>query len=131
MRKYWIGVIGLLVALGLATAAQAQRGERVFLGSTHVDGTLDHDRVKVGKHDGRFRAIQLEVDRGVVEFDRIVVHFGNGTKEELTFRERVAEGGATRPIDLPGDRRYIESIEVWYSKAKWEHKPKVSFFGIR
>jgi len=131
MRKYMIGVIGLVVTLGLATAVRAQRGERVYLGSAHVDGGMDHDTIKVGKHDGRFRAIQLEVDRGVVEFGRVVVRFGNGEKEELVFRERVAAGGAMRPIDLPGDRRVIEKIDIWYSKAKWEHRAKVSVFGIR
>jgi hypothetical protein len=131
MRKCGIGLLGLVVALGLATAAQAQRGEHVYLGSAHVDGDADHDRIKVGHHDGKFRAIQLEVDRGVVEFDRVVVHFGNGTKESLVFHERIGEGNGTRPIDLPGDRRVIESVELWYSKTKWEHRPKVSVFGIR
>jgi hypothetical protein len=131
MRKYWIGLMGLVVALGVATAVQAQRGERVYLGSAHVDGDVDHDTIKVGKHDGRFRAIQLEVDSGVVEFDRVLVHFGNGSKEDLQVRQRIGAGERTRPIDLPGDRRVIEKVEMWYSKAKWEHRPKVSVFGIR
>ena len=131
MRKCMIGMMGLIAALGLAAAVQAQRGERVFLGSTHVDGDVDHDKIKVGRHDGRFRAIQFEVDRGVVEFERVVVRFGNGEKEELAFRERVGAGSSTRPLDLPGDKRVIESVDVWYSKARWEHRPKVSLFGIR
>ena len=103
----------------------------MYLGSAHVDGGADHDVIKVGRHDGKFHAIQLTVDTGAVEFDRVLVHFGNGSREDLPVREAVPAGGRTQPIELPGDRCIIESVELWYRKAAWEHRPKVSLFGIR
>jgi hypothetical protein len=131
MRKYVVGLMGLFVALALGTSLQAQREHWTYLGDAHVNGSVDHDRIKVGRSDGKFRAIQLRVSNGDVEFDRVLVHFGNGTQEDLAIRERIPEGGRTRPIDLPGDRRVIESVELWYHRDKWEHMPRVALYGIR
>jgi hypothetical protein len=122
--------VALLFAFALSTVrTQAQGWD--FLGDAHVDGGQDHDSIHVGKHDGRFRAIQLRVERGEVFFERVVVHFHDGSHEELVIRDRIPAGGSTRAIDLPGNRRVIESVELWYGKARWEHRPKVSLFGIR
>jgi hypothetical protein len=34
-------------------------------------------------------------------------------------------------IELPGERRVIDNVELWYSKAHWEHKPQVTLFGLK
>ena len=131
MRKYGLFVIGLLVALALATSSQAQRERWIYLGDAHVDGAVDHDNIHVGMEDGKFRAIQLRVGGGGVEFDRVIVHFGNGSEETLPIHQRIPSGGRTAAIDLPGDRRVIRSVEMWYSKGRWERRPKVTLYGIR
>lgn len=140
--------LGLLACLSLGGSAYAQYGDRdhddrpyaqkygnrlrtVFLGDAHVDGARDHDEIRVGRRGGDFRGIQLRVSDGAIDFQRVVVHFGNGSQEELMFRERIPSGGRTRPIDLPGDKRIIESVELWYSKESWHRRPKVSLYGIR
>jgi hypothetical protein len=130
LRRHVLFTIALVFAF--STAAYAQYGERRdYLGDAHVDGGQDHDSIHVGHHDGRFRAIQLRVSGGAIYFERVVVHFGNGTQEELVIRDKIPSGGRTRAIDLPGERRVIESVELWYGKDRWEHRPKVSLFGIR
>src|SRR5262249_52537396 len=132
MKKHVMVAVGLLLALVFSSAAYAQYGGRWdYLGDAHVDGQQDHDNIKVRRHDGRFRAIQLRVSGGEIFFERVLVHYGNGQTEELAIRDRIPAGAATRPIDLPGDRRVIESVELWYGKARWEHRPKVSLFGLR
>jgi len=131
MRKVLLGAVTLVVLLTLGASLRAQRGEAVFLGDRHVDGEMDHDVIRVGKAEGWFRAIQLRVEGGMVEVDRVVVHFGNGTQERLDVREHIPDGGRTRSIDLSGDKRHIESVELWYSKARWERRPRVALFGIR
>ena len=138
-RKNWL--VGLVVALAFGASLYAQDRDRdrdrddegrwAFLGSRHVDGHRDHDVISVGMRDGKFRAVQLRVEGGAVDFHRVVVHFGNGTSEEIAFRERIPDGGRTRPIDLPGDRRIIRSVELWYGKENWLRRPKVDLFGIR
>jgi hypothetical protein len=122
--------IALLFAAVFTLSASA-RARADYLGNAHVDGRVDHDVIRVGRSDGRFRAIQLRVNGGAIEFDRVLVHFGNGTTEELVIRSRIPSGGVTRIIDLPGERRVIESVELWYAKDNWRRRPEVRLFGIR
>ncbi len=52
----------LLVVIGIARTAHAgpQAGGWMLLGTSHVDGKSDHDKIKCGD-TGTFRAIQLRV----------------------------------------------------------------------
>jgi hypothetical protein len=131
LKKSIVTTIGVLFVLVFSFSLYAQEGRWAYLGNAHVDGGQDHDNIHVGRHDGRFRAIQLRVSGGGIYFERVVVHFGNGTQEELVIRDQIPSGGSTRAIDLPGERRTIESVELWYGKNKWAHRPKVSLYGIR
>jgi len=132
LKRHTVFPVGVLFMLMLSNSANAQYGERWdYLGDAHVDGGQDHDDIHVGRHDGRFRAIQLRVSGGEIFFERVIVHYGNGQNEELVIRDRIPSGGRTRAIDLPGDRRVIESVELWYGKTRWEHRPKVTLFGLR
>ena len=124
-----IGVLFLLASC--CQLLQAQRGW-VYLGEANVDGAVDHDRIVVTGAQGEFRAIQIRVERAPIEFDRVVVHFGNGSSDPIAIRNRIPAGGHTHVIDLPGDRRVIQSVEFWYMRAsRSSHKPKVRLFGRR
>ncbi len=126
-----LGVLGAL--LGMTPAAMdAQRRRVDYLGEANVDGAVDHDMIRVGRGDGLFRAIQIKVSGGAIDFQQVIVHYGNGQRETIAFRERIAAGGQTRWIDLPGDRRVIQGVEFFYSKANWRsRKPKVRLYGAR
>ncbi|HEV7681782.1 MAG TPA: hypothetical protein VGO68_06645, partial [Pyrinomonadaceae bacterium] len=100
------------------------------LGDKHVDGNSDHDKISLGSSEGRFRQLQIRVDDAAVSFNRVVVHFGNGSDEELQFREVIKPGGSTRAMDLRGRRRIIKSVEFWYEKANWgSTRPTVRLYG--
>lgn len=143
-KNAWM--LGLVLTLALGGSLYGQYGDRdhdrddrhggyhgrwAYLGNSHVDGMRDHDEIHVGRQDGQFRAIQLRISGGAIDFQRVVVHFGNGSQEEILFRERIPAGGITRAIDLPGERRIIHSVELWYSKENWHRRPKVSLYGMR
>lgn len=128
-KSAWL--LGLAMCLVLGVSIYAQEGRWLYLGKAHVDGEHDHDEIQVGVRDGRFRAVQLRVSGGTIDFQKVIAHFGNGTQEELVFRERIPSGGRTRPIDLPGERRVIQNVELWYSKESWHRRPKVELFGVR
>jgi hypothetical protein len=106
-------------------------GPWVLLGQTTVDGFKDRDRIVIGRSEGRFQSIQLRVTSAPVEFQRVVVHYGNGTSEEVEFRDYIPAGGQTRPIDLRGDERVISSVEFLYSKARWRQgaRPRVALYA--
>jgi hypothetical protein len=115
----------------IAGTVSAQYSRWVRLGSAHVDGRIDHDNIRVGISDGAFRAIQLRVHGGRVIFQRVTIRYGNGQLEELPVRFTIPSGGRTRAIDLPGDRRIIQSVDIWYSKAHWATRPTVTLYGLR
>lgn len=129
----------LLLLVGISYTAQAQndrrgdrRGDRwEYLGQSNVDGRRDHDTIRVNAR-GAFRAIQLQVQGGEIEFQRVVVHFENGADTDVPVRDRIQAGGRTRSIDLPGDQRRIRSIEIWYSKDNWgRRRPSLRVYGQR
>src|SRR5712675_648938 len=86
----------LLLLLGVGITAQAQKyGRSTFLGEAAVDGANDHDRITVGRAEGKFHAIQIQVQRAPIEFQRVVVHYGNGSDEELNIKQRLGAGAST------------------------------------
>jgi hypothetical protein len=120
----------IAVMLMLATASYAQRGGGwQYLGEAHVDGRTDHDNISVGQQ-GRFRSLALRVENGPIEFDHVIVHYGNGHTEQLRVRQVIPAGGQTRNIDFRGDRREIVSVELYYGKARRnEGRPVVRLYG--
>ena len=127
-RTFSLAGVLLLAAAGTSLA---QRGRWEYLGEANVDGAVDHDRIVVTGARGTYRAIQIRVERGAIDFDRVVVHFGDGESDPIAIRHRIPAGGSTRVIDLPGNRRVIQSVEFWYAKANWRsRRPKVRLFGF-
>lgn len=124
-----LGIRGLLI---LPVGAYAQRvGRWEYLGEANIDGGSDHDRIRVGRGKGTFRRIQILVQKGAVVFDRLAVHYGDGSSFPAAIAGRVPAGGRTREIDLPGASRVIESVEVWYQRGNWGNaKPKIRLMGI-
>ena len=124
-------VVSFVLVLAFCTSVYAQRGRWTYLGDSHVDGSVDHDSIRVGRSDGSFRAIRLRVSGAAINFERVIVRFGNGTQQEIPIRSRIPDGGQTRAIDLPGERRMIQSLDLWYSKDHWSRRPKVTLYGMR
>jgi hypothetical protein len=129
LRNPILRSIVALLALSFATSLLARGQTWAFLGHTQVSPSQDHGKVQITRRDRRFRAIQLRVS-DVIFFDRLVVHFSNGTARELVVSERISPEGRNYVIDLPGERRPVESVELWYYKEPWGHKPNVSLYGI-
>ncbi len=132
LRKYSVAMLTMLLVVVASSDAMAQGGGRwSLLGERHIDGRVDHDKIDVGKDRGTFRAIQFRVEGGTVNFDRIVVKYLNGEHEDIDVRSEIPPRGRTRMIDLPGNRRVIESISMWYSKGNWRTRPAIRVYGIR
>jgi Protein of unknown function (DUF2541) len=126
-------IIGaLLLALSIGQAAFAKEAKRwVYLGQTTVNGQSDRDTIGIGRAEGKFQSIQLRVAGAPVEFQRVVVHFANGSREEVELRNRIPAGGQTRAIDLRGYDRAISRVEFQFSKANWRVSalPRVSLYA--
>ena len=129
MKRFFVPLLALALVCFLAPAAHAANW--VYLGNAHVDGQHDHDNIKPADGSGRFHALQLRVINAPIEFDHIVVHYGNGESETLQVRDVIRAGSRSRAIPLAGDR-IVESFELWYSKANPNSgKPEVRLWGQR
>jgi hypothetical protein len=125
-----IRAIGFAVLL-LSCSAVALAQRWAYLGEANVDGAADHDNIVVTRSRGAFRAILIRVQKAPIEFDRVVVHYGDGDSEPIHIRSRIPAGGQTRVIDLPGNRRIIRSVEFWYARAsRSPRRPRVRLFGM-
>ena len=131
MRPFSSPLVAVVLVLALATSLFGRGQFWDFLGCTQVDAGHDHGRIQIVRRDRLFRTIQLRVSGEAMFLDRVVMHFGNGTSQELIVSERISPGGKDYAIDLPGERRTLESVELWYYKEPWGHNPRVNLYGIR
>lgn len=108
-----------------------QRPAAFVLGTAHVDGPTDHDNIKVGRYAGRFHSVMLRVRYAPIQFDHVVIHYGNGTSEVLPVRAFIGQGQSSQWIRLPGRRRMIRSLELWYARAQPNNptRPEVVLWG--
>jgi hypothetical protein len=127
--RFFSYLVACLLALPFATSLLARGRAWAFMGYTQVDRRQDHSNVQVTRRDCFFRTIRLRVSEAIF-FDRVVVHFGNGTSQELIISERILPEGGNYVINLPGEPRLLESIDLWYYKEPWGRDPRVSLYGI-
>lgn len=149
-RSFLTGIAASAIASGaLTTAAIAQRGPGPdrgrgpdrdrgadggrweLLGSQRVGFTVDRDIIRVGRKEGRFRAIQLRVRGNDVHVMDLKVIYANGQADDIQVRSEIREGTRTRPLDLKGDRRAIREVQMVYRrKANFRGKAVVEVWGL-
>lgn len=115
------GAVGSLLT---ATSAQAQPDDGFRIGGTPARGwrllgeaqarrSVDRDEI-YARGDRAYTAIRLRVFDAPVEFLRVRIRFRNGESREIEVRQFIERGGATRVIDLPGERRFIDRLVFWH-----------------
>src|SRR5688500_3911727 len=102
------------------------------IGSAKVHGHNDYDEITVTAARGDFSAIKLFVEKEGIHFERVVVHYGNGGKDELELRDFIPAGGESRVLDLRGKDRVIRKVSLHYkSNPATPRKGKVIVYGRR
>lgn len=74
----------------------------------------DRDSIRVGRREGRFKAIRLHVRGAGVEVLNLRVIYANGEPDDLEVKHFLREGERTRPLDLKGWERAIDRIDMAY-----------------
>jgi hypothetical protein len=104
----------------IATDAQAQRRDRddwVELGCKQVSFLgVDRDTIRVGRREGRFKAIRIEARGNDVEMLDLKVVYANGAPDDIPVRSLIRQGSRTRPLDLRGRERAIQQVDMTYAK---------------
>ena len=138
--KFDARIIGgiLLISAIAASSASAQRrddkrGDRwEELGCQSVGLLGDRDTIKVGRREGRFKAIKLNVSGNDVHIMDLKVIYTNGAPDDIQVRSEIRQGGETRPLDLRGRERAIDRVELVYrAKPNFKGKAKVCVTGLQ
>jgi hypothetical protein len=83
----------------------------------------NRDSIRVGKREGRFKAIRLEARNNDVEMLDLKVIYANGAPDDIPVRSNIRAGTKTQPLDLKGRERAIQQIEM-------DYRSRPSFRGL-
>src|SRR5438093_12584072 len=108
MKRYLTATVSLFLLLaGLAGATHAAQGWEM-LGRQDVDFKNDHDRIDVGRKEGRFKQLEIRVQGATVEINKMIVTLGNKETFRTKLPHRFDEKSTNHVIDLPG---YLQTIK--------------------
>jgi len=100
------------------------------LGSRKVTYRADRDVISVTARDGAFTALKLEVNGAPIDLNHVVVHYRNGDTQSIRVRQRIPRGGSSPLLDLPGNRRIITKVVLYYdTKNLARRRATVSLWG--
>ncbi|HEY4179382.1 MAG TPA: hypothetical protein VGM90_21205 [Kofleriaceae bacterium] len=101
------------------------------LGTREVDGRTDHDRIEVGKYEGKFSKMTLVVRDSDLEMIDFGVKFARGPEWHPTVSHFFKENQRTHVIDFPGDDRAIKYIDFKYRNLPGGGRAKVEVWAWR
>jgi hypothetical protein len=130
--KTFIAATVMLIGLIWAAPARADGWDSkgwVKLGERTVNGHVDHDKIDVGKYEGKFTKLTMYVEKSDLDLLDFEVTFGNGERFHPEVRYSFKEGSRTRVIDLPGDERVIKNINLKYKNTRGGGDAKVEIWG--
>jgi hypothetical protein len=105
------------------------------IGRWQLVGEKQVDRVKewddfYPKGNGIYSAFKLKILNSRVKFDKMVIVYDNGRRQEVSLRSEIPQNGESRVVDVEGERRKIRKISFKYSTAGiFNDKAKVQVWG--
>ncbi len=102
----------------------------IMLGERSVNGRVDHDRIEVGRQDGRFNKLTMVVENSDLELIDFRIVFGDRTEYHPTLSYMFRDGQRTRAIDLPPSESVIRFIDIQYRNLS-AGEARVQIWGFR
>ena len=102
-----------------------------LLGEREVNGhgREDHDRIEVGKDEGKFTRMAFVVLDNEIELIDVDVEFGNNEHWHPELKHYFKEGQRSHEIDFPGNRRVVKHIDFKYRNVPDGKRAKLAVFG--
>ena len=110
-------IAGLFLLIPTTSKAHTGIIKWSVIGKKTVDYKLDKDVFWVSPRAPKYRKLQLKVTGGRLNMHKCVVHYMNGTKQNINLKGNFNPGDLSRVIDLNGDKRRIE--KVVFVKDEW------------
>ena len=130
MKATPVAVALILAATLGSLASPVQADPAQLLGSTHLSrAENDKDVIRFKQCRRGINAVQLRVRGGQVEVEKLWVRYAKGGSEQLDVRERIAQGGESRWIDLRGGERCIKAIGLIGDTELSRDQARVDVYG--
>ncbi|MDQ3141684.1 MAG: hypothetical protein M3Q56_05495 [Bacteroidota bacterium] len=101
-----------------------------LLGSRTIKHGLDRDEILVTGWEGRFDAIKIKVRRSGINMHKCIVHFADGSEQNVGLKNQFSAGSESRVIDLEGNNRIIRKVVFWYDTKNFrKSKAVVELWG--
>lgn len=126
-----LSFVSIIALLSFTTIESNGFQQWNLIGEKKVSFLVDRDVIHVKGNDN-YRQIKLKVKDGPVHILDMDVHFENGDKFDVAIKQKFANGGESRLIDLPGGSRNIKKIEFWYETRGFaKGRGRVQVWGKR
>ena len=122
--------LAFLFSVG-ATTVSAQWKD---LGSKSVKQGVEQDTWHLNSFKGQYRKVKFTVNHGKVKIHRLEIKYRSGETERVSINKVINPGGSTRVIDLRGNDRYLDVVDIWYEavkSAKGGDSPTVTLWGFK
>ena len=131
MRSILTTFVLALLFVGARSAAADRWDPKGWLklGEQRVNGRVDKDRITVGRHEGKFTKVTIVVEDSDIELLDLDVKFVGGGTWNPKVRHYFKEGARSRVIDLPGDERVIQYIDLKYKNLPGGGAATVAVWG--
>jgi hypothetical protein len=113
-RQLITGSLGLIAATQLPDAAEAATWRA--LGMKTVSLGIDRDVIKVDPWAGKYDRIKIRAQLNDIEIYDLAVVYGNGRRDDIHVRRIIRKNTETAPLDLRGEGRNIDRVEMIYRK---------------
>src|SRR4051812_29683384 len=132
-------IAGVITGLGAGAGSAAAQPRRstwdsrgwVKLGERTVNGRYDHDRIEVGRYEGRFSKLNMVVENSDLELLDFKIVFGDRTEYHPTVNQVFREGQRTRVIDLPPSEAVIQFIDIRYRNLPGGGDARVEVWALK
>ena len=97
---------------------------------------FDRDVISVGKNEGGFKRIRVQVRERAITLNELRVVYTSGQEDIIPIKTKVEAGSTYGPIDLKGGTRAIKEITAFYrsrifdAKATGKGKAVVEVWGL-
>ncbi len=125
-------VFFLFLAMNFATVhaayvlpAAVTQGRWELLGTRSVNFANDRDEILVTAAEGMFTGLRVKVLRSAMDMNKMVIHFGDGSTQDVELKQVFRAGDESRIIDLPGNRRVIKKVVFWYDTKNYKKRKAV------
>ncbi|MCC6816795.1 MAG: DUF2541 family protein [Saprospiraceae bacterium] len=96
-----------------------------LLGSRTVNFSSDRDEIMVTASEGVFKAVMLKVKKSPINMQKMVIHFADGSEQNVEIKNNFRAGGQSRIIDLEGNNRIIRKVVLWYDTKNFKNRRAV------